>query len=230
MLESDLNPWYDKAEASSHPTAICQPGQNGTHRFFSSRFVSRGNATNDSGAFLSWCGDNWIWGSEFLFETTASATVGRGIAIKGPASRMHLYGSNIRVEAIDSTEATGSVTAIRVTDGAELHVHATGIDTIGKPGWTVTALTASTGGFIHANQSSYVLKPATGATVRRIVNNGGTIRAPYLWEEGTPPDIASVNGSDMVVTTDNADNQPHLVLYSDNCPSKWFDTVTGACR
>ncbi len=71
----------------------------------------------------------------------------------------------------------------------------------------------------------------TGGTATRIQKNGnGGVMAAYLWQESaTPPNIVSSNGADMVVVTNTPDGQPHLAIYSDNCSSKWFDTVTASC-
>lgn len=68
-------------------------------------------------------------------------------------------------------------------------------------------------------------------SVTRIVNNGGLVRAPYLWQEGTtPPDITTTtSGTDMAVITATDDGQPHMVISSTNCISGWFDTVTALC-
>ena len=65
--------------------------------------------------------------------------------------------------------------------------------------------------------------------ISKDTNPNTHVHAPYLWEEHpTPPNITSVTGADMAVVTDGA--QPHLLIYSSNCTSKWFDTSTNACR
>lgn len=98
----------------------------------------------------------------------------------------------------------------------------------------IVVLSAATGGTIHANGSSYNLS-TVGGTVTRVVNNGGHIHAPYLWEHipdpATVPNFTSVTGADMTtVTTGTSDGQPHLLIYSTNCASKWYDSVDKACR
>lgn len=218
--------WYDAVGNSGNACAL---GRQGTHRFFSSRFVTSSSQGNF--VFLNACGDNWFWGSEFVF-TPAPGSSGSAILSKGSGNRMHLYGSNVRAEAHANAGATGNLTAITVQDGAELHSHGVGIDVVGKPGWTLTFLDASAGGEIHANASSYFMQPSSGATVRRIVNNGGHVHAPYLWEtHPTPPAIQSVTGADIaVVTSATSDNHPHMVIYDSGCTSNWYDMVDKACR
>lgn len=233
-IQSSREAWYDKKDASSSDSAMCQAGDDvGTHRFFSSRIIRRGNYLediNNTAAFLSWCGDNSFWGSEILAEGDTSAATVRAISLRGPRSQLHLYGSNIRAESGTSLESTGDITAIHATDHAKAHVHGTGIDTIGKSGWTITALQADAGGHIHANESSYVMQPQSGATLRRIVDPDGNVSAPFQWKQGTaPPSIESVNGADTMIVTGTADNHPHMLVYDNNCSSTWYDMTLSKC-
>ena len=114
----------------------------------------------------------------------------------------------------------------------KIHIHGTGIDIIGNdlPN-DLGALAAGDGGTIHANQSSFFMEPRSTLSKKiRILTSGtGHIHAPYAWEPHTiPPNINSVTGADTAVVTDGV--QPHLIIYSENCTSKWFDTSTNACR
>jgi hypothetical protein len=213
VIDGSNAAWYDAVGGSGAP---CAEGQQGTHRFFSSQLKS---AANGGFGFLNACGDNWFWGSEVF-------------SINGAGNRVHLYGSNVRIEASASAGSSGSLTAITVSNNGELHSHGVGIDVVGKPGWTLTAISASAGASVHANVSSYFMAPSTGATLRRIVNNNGHVHAPYLWEEHpTPPAIQSVDGADIaVVTSGTSDNHPHMVVYDSSCSSKWYDMVDKACR
>lgn len=220
--------WYDQLNGSFD---ACPLGQQGSHRFFSSRIIAKGLGQ----AYFSACGDSWFWGSEIVRQATENNS-GSAILITGAGNRLHLYGSNIRVEASPTAVAntTTQQTAIVVIDNAELHTHGVGIDLVGKDGWTLTALDASSGGEIHANESAYFVKPSTGITFRRIVNNGGHVHAPYLWEHIPTQSFESITGADTTtVTSGTSDGQPHSAIYSKTCLSGlpgWYDTTDKTCR
>ena len=228
--------WYDAADTDNTP---CAPGLQGIHRFFSSRIIG-----SKSTAFRSACGDNWFWGSEIVLITFPNSTNVSAIRSTGVGNRIHLYGSNVRVEASPSATSLTSITAITVSNGAELHAHGVGIDAIGKAGTSVTALDASSDGKIHANASSYFLRTGAGGTVTRINNHGetGHVHAPYLWEhipdtDGNPSTVdtnfVSINGVDQTtVRTGTLDGHPHPAIYSTSCGStaRWYDTVDKVCR
>lgn len=202
----------------------------GEHYWIDSRITARPVSGGSITAYYATCDVSWFIGSEVAAIVDSSYTGPMSVqTVRAPGGEIHFYGSVIRSISESGTNIINQ-SAVFGRDGGQVHIHGTGIDVISADGNDIKALEVQTGAGIHANQASYVMKTGSGGSKSRIVNNGGTVRAPYLWEEGTPPDISSANGADMVVTTDNADNQPHLVLYSDNCPGKWFDTVTGACR
>ena len=216
------NGWYDELSGGFN---VCPAGEQGLHRFFSSRILEPGNGT----AYFSACAESWFWGSEI------HSTSGIGINVVGEGNSVHLYGSNIRVEAGPST-TSNPVKAISVSDGGEVHAHGVGIDVIGNPGGTrvLVALDADTGASIHANQSSFVVQPSVGVTYKRIDDHGGNghVHAPYLWEHlPTPTTFISNDGADMApVTTNTSDGHPHIVIYSSACASKWYDTTDKVCR
>jgi hypothetical protein len=203
----------------------CVGGSGGKHYWFGSQLVA-----TLGGSYQVACDQSWFFGSEITSK--GPLTFGDVIPLKVSGSELHVYGSVIRALGNGSGAPSDlyTVTAVSAT-GGQAHIHGTGIDVIavnGAPA-AVTALAASNGAMIHANVSSYNLSTGAGGTITRISNNGGHVHAPYLWEEHqTPPDIASVTGSDMAVVTDGT--QPHLLIYSSNCASKWFDTSTNACR
>ena len=178
--------------------------------------------------YNAYCGESWFFGSELLSSATSNwGSVHPIVAIgKGEA---HIYGSVLRTLVTGTGNAT--VNAAYASNGGHIHIHGTGIDIISNVAVSIAALRADTGGVIHANGAAYNLKTA-GGTVTRIVKDLDTathIHAPYLWEEhSNPPTIVSANGADMAVVTDA--NQPHLLIYSANCTSKWFDTSTNTCR
>jgi hypothetical protein len=113
--------------------------------------------------------------------------------------------------------------------GGEIHIHGTGIDSISTVGEEIYVLVAEDGGFIHANESSYVIK--TTGTVTRIDNVGSTVKAPYLWEErDTAPAIISANGADSFI--DTSGTVPTMYIYADGCNSgggPWV-SAAGVCR
>lgn len=178
------------------------------------------------------CDESWFFGSEVTASVPADAyPASGGAATAMSAGVIHLYGSVLRT-LIDGPTTGNFVPAASVgygVAGGAIHLHGTGIDGISNTGQNITAIYAGSGGMIHANESAYNL--STTGTITRIVNTGGHVHAPYLWEtHAEAPVITSVNGADMAVVTNTTDGQPHLVIYSTACASKWFDTVAKACR
>lgn len=200
----------------------------GIHYWFGSRLASSGFGVNQ--VYLAGCDKSWFFGSEI--STNAMGPV---ISTSSADAEVHVYGSNLRVD--DSANCcTGDVVVVSASGGSSIHIHGTGIDAAGGTGRTVRVLSASTGASIHANVSAYNLSTGSGGSVVRINNGGGTghVHAPYLWEHipdpATVPNFTSVTGADMTtVTTGTSDGQPHLVIYSTNCASKWYDAVDKVC-
>lgn len=200
----------------------------GRHSFFSSQIQMTGADTYQVG-----CDESWFYGSDITSQGDLTKnkvtpfTVGR--------SELHVYGSIIRVlgTGVGATSTLLPMTAILAYAG-KTHIHGTGIDVIAVDGApaSVTALLAYDGAVIHASESSFNLSTGVGGTVTRIDNQGGTIRSPYIWASLplSGQDFSSETGADMTTVTDTADGQPHLVIYSDNCASKWYDIVDKACR
>lgn len=229
-----LGAWFDAIGPALPYT--CPVGQQGTHRFFSSRVVA---VNSHAPAYNSYCGDGWFWGSEIINSPSinSAAPITSAIFVTGAGNRLHLYGSNVRAEALAGDTAARTMAAINATNGAEVHSHGVGIDLIGNPGWTLVGLDASTNAEIHANESSYFVMPKTGVTFRRIANTGGHVHAPYLWEHIPTQSFSSVDGADMttVLGTSTSDLQPHMVIYSATCASTnaakpWWDSVDRVCR
>ncbi|MEW6331792.1 MAG: hypothetical protein AB1560_10060 [Pseudomonadota bacterium] len=216
--------WYEEGCDSSR----------GSHYWFGSKLTAIAPPMFGIGStYQATCDESWFFGSEITISVPTNAyQVGIGGAVSaGGNGIIHVYGSVLRA----LVDGPGSAPAARVgnlgngTTGGEIHIHGTGIDLISQTGRNVVALKASDNGMIHANGATYNM--STTGTKTRIVNTGGHVHASYLWEEhAEAPAITSVNGADMAVVTNTADGQPHLVIYSSSCASKWFDTVTGACR
>ena len=217
--------------------STCTPGvPRAKHYWSGSRIV---------GAFrgyLSSCGESWILGSEIAVQGNDS-TLGHAL-IAGGGSEVHVYGSAIRAIAQPGVSfapagPTGNggggsgLAAVFVKEGANIHIHGTGIDVIGNslPN-NVAALMATGGGRIHANESSFNLSTGQGGTVYRIINSGGHVHSPYLWEH-PPTDyrLVSAHGADLAIFADQPN--PRLLIYSENCTGSggpWFDPIANQCR
>lgn len=207
----------------------------GQHYWFGSRYTTHVVVGIGKG-YRATCDDSWFYGSEITFTTERLGTFG-GNNSNGEfttlsaanGTEIHVYGSAIRALSPFSASTTGTMTAVVSSGGSKVHLHGTGIDVVVMDNKNAVALSAGSGGVIHANQSSYFMSAPAGS-VTRIVNNGGIVRAPYLWEEGeTPPNIITATGADTAVITATEDGQPHTVISSQNCTSGWFDTVTALC-
>lgn len=201
-------------------------GARGSHYWFSSQIVAEVSAAGSTTAYFNACDESWFFGSEI----TARGSSGASTPIRAVGGEVHVYGSVIRAVP-DVGASMSNVTAVTATGTASIHIHGTGIDVISAQPDNIVALSASNGGHIHANESSYVLKTGAGGSVTRIANSGGMVDAPYLWQTGvTPPAIASVTGSDTVVYTGTGDGHPHLAIYDSSCTSGWYDVNTGSCQ
>lgn len=203
----------------------------GSHYWSASR-LSVTSGLTAANTYVATCDESWFFGSELTVSVPSGSTaINSGAVLATQNGIIHVYGSVLRV----ILDGTGDSVAAWVGDlgnattGGEIHIHGTGIDLISQTGRNVVALKASANGIIHANAAAYNMN--TTGTKTRIVNTGGHVHAPYVWEEhAEAPNITSVNGADMAVVTNTSDGQPHLAIYSSNCTSKWFDTVTRACR
>lgn len=86
-------------------------------------------------------------------------------------------------------------------NNASIHIHGTGIDADSAYASNVVALTAGSGGEVHANESSYNLK-TSGGTITRALKTDATahIHAPFFWETHLEaPKIISIDGFDTAM-------------------------------
>ena len=211
--------WFDSPGA-------CNGGTPGSHHFFNSRIIAHTSGVSDTAVFNA-CDATWLIGSEI---TSIGASGAQVMPIEAVGGEVHVYGGNIRT-LTDGNVSTAFMVAAKSVGNTEIHIHGTGIDVISQGPNDITALTASDGGLIHANASAYVLKTASGGSVTRIANSGGTVWAPYVWQpSANPPAITSANGADTAVITGTADGHPHMVIYDVSCASSWFDSTTGTCH
>lgn len=202
--------------------------ERGKHYWFSSRLVF-GTVDSNRG-YHATCDESWFFGTEIRMNGLPSPGVAesaKGFALKATgAGEVHVYGGNIRALGVET-----STPVLEAADGGEIHIHGTGIDLVPNPGVNATLMHAGTGGMIHANNAAYSFKYTEGSSITRVSDGGGHIHAPYFWESHPePPAVVSVTGADTSIVTNTDDGQPHIVIYSDNCPSKWYDTVTKACH
>jgi len=220
--------WYDAVGTSG---GTCK--KPGRHDIFSSTTISE-NQT----AFRNACDKIWLFGSELRVNLVKiNPQIGipsrlHTIDSLGSLNEMHVYGGNLR--ALNETTEPNMITHIvSANDGARVHVHGTGIDAenTNSNGASVTALLATNNASIHANGAAYSLNAGAGGSITRIsTENGGKVAAPYLWQVGAvPPTITSQTGADISVITSTPDSQPHLLIYSNNCTSMWYDTNTNGC-
>ncbi len=229
----DINAQY---YAWQEPLISCGATR-GRHNWFGSRVVST-DVFSASKVYTANCDESWFSGSEITLDLQCNYTNPNdpvALSIQN-AAEAHVYGSVVRVLSEDCN-ANAPLIAIRARSGGVIHSHGTGIDVLSNTANDVTALAVASGGLIHANGSSYNLQTTSG-TITRIDNNGGTVKAPYLWEGGsTLPDIVSEDGADMVVEHAGG-TDTHLLIYNGNCVDEndpndggpWIDVTTGACR
>lgn len=212
--------WFDAAGPGS-----C--GTPGTHYWFNSKINSR-TAFGSTTAYFNACDESWFFASEITSNGNASGALVTPIVAVG--GEVHVYGSVIRALS-GSGIAAAEMAAVKSDGTAHVHVHGTGIDVISTDANNINALSATNGGMIHANASSYNLSTGSGGTVTRINNSGGHVHAPYAWQaHSTPPTIVSQDGADTAVVTSATGGTPRFVVYSTACSSKWFDVGSNACR
>lgn len=219
-------------------TESCTMPNTAKHMWFNSRIIT--STGFGKARAYSTCSENWFLGSEI----TAIATgVGQAFAFGLKSNETHVYGSVIRAianpgvilanAALGGPGVVSGLVAISVEGGGMFHVHGTGIDVQSTEANNIAVLGVGASSMIHANESAYNLSTGTGGSITRILNpNGlGHIHAPYLWEHIPASPLVSVTGADMTtVTTGTSDGQPHLIIYSSNCSSGWYDAVDKVCH
>ncbi len=242
-LESGSSNWLDVELRGAlygwSETACVGLTQRPVHRWFSSTIHATGKV-----AYNASCSENWFYGSEIIVEGNGAVGGIRGITTHGvdggPAPETHVYGSVIRVlpapgASFNTPSGSGDASGmVAVTAGlnAEVHVHGTGIDVIGNdvPN-DIAALAVADGGTIHAAQSAFVMDTPMPGKIYRIKNDGGTVKAPFLWESSVLlKNLISESGADR--TTEVIDGLPHPMVYTPACTTNgpWLDTLTGQCR
>jgi hypothetical protein len=185
------------------------------------------------------CGEHWFFGSEITANGIDSSGMPNVIAgVPGSVwaisaagtAEMHVYGSVLRALVKIAGYDSNPISAARVSDQGEIHIHGTGIDVLSDVSRPIEVLQAVSG-MIHANEAAYNLRTGEGATITRIKNIGGHVHAPYMWApHDTPPNIISVDGSDIAVVTSTAGGHPELTVYDSSCPGQWYNIATQSCH
>lgn len=208
------------------------------HRWFASKLTSKSKTV-----YLAGCSENWFYGSELVLDGADFGGMKMGVMVRAANGdttskpEVHIYGSVLRTILAPGTSFS-NMRAVYAGRNGEVHIHGTGIDVIGNDlDNDVTALYATDGGIIHATQTSYVMKTGTHGKRIRINNNGGVIKAPYLWETNVLDlgnNFASADGADRTteIVCNGSACFPHGMIYTSACTGNgpWFDTVTNACR
>ncbi|HED32760.1 MAG TPA: hypothetical protein ENJ08_00890 [Gammaproteobacteria bacterium] len=226
-------PWYDSGVA-------------GLHYWYNSKLVSIAHARGINVGYESQGSESWFYGSEIdvvidnLTPVTRKVMYGLDTAVS--QGDIRLFGSVIRVLVDDSQGLVdGDFTFYGIRSGtAQAHMHGGSISVDGsKATGTVTAIGIS--GNSHVHDTAITVKPGQGGG-SAIRVEGDLAEAPFIWPPGKQlPAVKSTNGSDTFVETDcNSsgicdgvaieDQQPHMMIYSENCTSRWFDSTVNACR
>jgi hypothetical protein len=232
VLNSGTTTTWTNVKLAGSWQEYCAGSQGGTgrHNWFGSQIVATLNGAG--GYYQVACDQSWFYGSEIT--SRGDLSLGDVIPFKVSGAELHVYGSVIRALGTGTT-AQYALTAISAT-GGKVHIHGTGIDVLAlnSAPANIVALSAANGAEIHADVSAYNLSTGSGGNVTRILkdtNPSTHVHAPYQWQHIPSFPLTSVNGADITtVTTGTSDGQPHLVIYSDNCVSKWYDTTDKTCR
>lgn len=234
-IEAKARAWYENQCGA----------EKGSHYWYSSK-LNAIPVFSLGKTYRATCDESWFFGSEISLTVPVGVN-GSGAAIVANTNGIvHLYGSVLRA----LVDGTGGLSAVEVgvtsgwpgVTGGEVHIHGTGIDVISNTGHDAVVFKASANGMIHADSSAYNMSTTGNKT--RILNNGGTVKAPYQWSQSNqPPQVASVTGSDLAVETncdekschdEDTGTETHLLIYNANCNfaghGPWFDVVTRKCR
>jgi hypothetical protein len=243
-IKGSFAAWYDQSCSGSGSAAPA-----GENFFWGVKFEAEANA------FFTECARNWVFGSDLVARPVGSPTNNAshiiGVVVAHRAE-LHVFGSNVEVST--AAASSGVITKgtavfvgknannpsagygqfemqggrIRVDSSSLTGVHAVGVDVDLESGGDASARVVDTATDLAAG---------SGGTVTRLAGDG-TVAAPFLHPSGTAsPATVSFTGQDLFVDTDCASSgcnssgsEPHLLVYSTPCSTKWFDVVTGACK
>jgi hypothetical protein len=232
-------PWYDIgcfAPYTDPPT--------GEHYFWGSKLV--GHKTL---GFYSQCHQSWFYGSEIRVQLdNPPDNPVRGVVVSGRGD-VRMFGSTVRafIGAVGPTDVDGVGVQVGFVapgdDHGKFHFHGGIISVDASKGTDAVGMHVDTGpsgsSAGHVVDTAWTLIGGTGE-VRRLKGNNAKA-APFLWPRGTDEPIAGLlsrTGADLYVETDCGDasggcdggSEPHLMVYSAQCPSRWFGQVLGECK
>jgi hypothetical protein len=246
--------WYDVCED------VEETDPQSEHYFFSSRIESSGTyaSTSSSVAFISFCGESWLWGSDVVARTGGSA-IDETVAVDlNGSSDVRIFGSSVRARGHADMEAGSTVWGVRLgVTGANESPPGDGrfrmsgglISADASSGDDVDAVALHVGGdgFAHTPATGFVVEAGASGTATRVSADSAPgpdvgAHSPFHWAPGTsPPTIVSETGADLFVETDcqgagqacSGGSQAHLMVYDASCAAgggPWRDMVGGACR
>lgn len=235
--------WYD---------LLCgvPPIERSVHFFFGNQIEGDG-----SSAFISLCGENWIYGSDIVSRPTSVGAGAPTPLVVGGKGDVRVFGSTIRMltdEIPDGTQTSLNYIGVLVGKGDVLggppgtgtfHMHG-GIISVNASNLVeagATGIHVIPGGnaLVHTPGAAFTVLPGQNGQRTRI---SGNAQSPFQWPAGsTPPDLVSENGSDLFVETDcfsdgacdetPAGGESHLMIYDESCGSDpWRNVNTNACR
>jgi hypothetical protein len=222
-----------------------------THVFWNSRIQGRISGV------ISECASSKFFGSRIVARPVDDPVAPAGVAV-GYRAELRLFATDVRLALDDFGEGSAPAEVYGVSVGGgfffaagygevEVHGGSVRVDASSEAGVDAVALSVDRDGVGDARartlETDFAITPGAGGTPIRVTGDG-TIESAFLWAPGADVPIAGLDsktGMDLYVETDcdatgdcsvTADPplNPHLMVYRTNCGSKWFDSVTGACK
>lgn len=220
--------WYDVSGA----------GGKSLHYFFGSRAFARNHPIVN--AFDAGDAEVWWYGGDIVTEATNSPTVTAvGLNVFGSGD-VRVFGATIRSQMLSGASGSG-VLGVWVHGGGTFHMHGGIINaSADASGANVNAtgiLAQGSNASAHTPGTAFVVKPGgTGSATRLSASGGAMVDSPFFWPPSdTPPQAATLHGSDAFVDTDAGagGGESHLMVHDAGCSAgggPWRDMVNGACR
>lgn len=222
--------WYDQ-------TGV---GGKSKHFMFGSRAIGRGELTamglNVPGAEI------WFYGGDVLAKGMAETMHNVTAAHSVGAGDIRFFGTTIRTQLAEGIASGPSrFNGAEVRNGGTLHMHGGIINASAHQGTgdvDVFGIRAEgSGTFAHSPDTAFVVRAGGDGLATRVESvDGATVQSPFLWPAGTtPPDAASLHGSDAFVETDAgaSGDEAHMMVRDSSCSAgggPWRDMATGSCR
>jgi hypothetical protein len=179
-------------------------------------------------------------------EVTLTASTARVVGPTWTGTTIDAIVAAIRVYPNGTVQMNDGIINIDVAGDNPTAVYALRVEpAFSAPGISLPAGVANTAGAAF-NVVRSGAETAIAGTWRVGDPSLASLQAPYLWPAATdiprpkPASIfqvGSMGGADVFVETDcdgagcdATGNQPHMLLYNEFCPSKWFDSTNKTCR